>query len=315
MTLGLRQLRYFIAIVDAGALSRASETLSIAQSALSHHVAELEAELGVKLLERRARGVVATAPGRRLYEHASAILIALGKAEIDVKTFTEVASGPVSVGLSHTAIEVMSLELMQLARKSCPDVLLTIVEGLSSNLIEQTLAGGLDFAVAYNPPKDSRLDCRPVLEEDLYLVGRPEIIGRSRAPIAFADIPQGEVLGLNTVQASRAIIQSQILRNQITPSATLELDSLNAMRKALKAGLGCSILARSTVASELLQGSIHARRIVKPELKRTMNIVCLADRPRTRAFTAIQDVLKQVIGAVVQAGQWPARLIERKRAG
>ena len=95
MALGLRQLRYFIAIADAGALSRAAETLNVAQSALSHHVAELEAELGIKLLERRARGVALTTAGRRLDQHAAAILAALGKAAADVKTFTEAASGPV----------------------------------------------------------------------------------------------------------------------------------------------------------------------------------------------------------------------------
>ena len=81
MALGLRQLRYFIAIADAGVLSRAAETLNVAQSALSHHVAALETDLGVKLLERRPRGIALTAAGRRLYEHASAVLSALGKAE------------------------------------------------------------------------------------------------------------------------------------------------------------------------------------------------------------------------------------------
>jgi len=59
MALGLRQLRYFIAIADAGVLSRAAETLNVAQSALSHHVAALETDMGVKLLERRPRGIAA----------------------------------------------------------------------------------------------------------------------------------------------------------------------------------------------------------------------------------------------------------------
>jgi LysR family nitrogen assimilation transcriptional regulator len=101
--LSFRQLRYFVAIAEAGVLAHAAESLNVAQSALSHHVSEAEAELGVKLLERRPRGIVLTAAGRRLYEHAGAILSALAQAEIDVKTFTETASGPISVGLSHTA--------------------------------------------------------------------------------------------------------------------------------------------------------------------------------------------------------------------
>src|SRR5262245_39897323 len=129
MPLGLRQLRYFIAIADMGAISRAAEALSVAQSALSHHVAELEAELGVKLLERRPRGVTLTAAGRRLYEHAGSIVSALRHAEADVKTFTEEASGPIKIGMSHTAIAAASLQLMQAVRHDCPHVHMTIFEG------------------------------------------------------------------------------------------------------------------------------------------------------------------------------------------
>ena len=64
MALGLRQLRYFIAIADAGVLSRAAEALNVAQSALSHHIAALETDLGVKLLERKPRGIALTARRR-----------------------------------------------------------------------------------------------------------------------------------------------------------------------------------------------------------------------------------------------------------
>ena len=110
MTLGLRQLRYFLAIADAGALSRAAENLNVAQSALSHHLAEIERTLAVKLFDRKARGVSLTAAGHRLHEHAGAILSALSKAEEDVRTFADVVSGPVSLGLSHTAVAMLALE-------------------------------------------------------------------------------------------------------------------------------------------------------------------------------------------------------------
>ena len=115
MALGLRQIRYFIAIADAGVLSRAAEMLNVAQSALSHHVAALETDLGVELLERRPRGIALTAAGRRLYEHASAVLSALGKAEEDVRTYNELRR-PVCVGFSHTAISMVALDVMKAVR-------------------------------------------------------------------------------------------------------------------------------------------------------------------------------------------------------
>lgn len=307
VALGLRQLRYFIAIADAGVLSRAAETLNIAQSALSHHVAALETDLGVKLLERRSRGIALTAAGRRLYEHASAVLSALGKAEEDVRTYNEAAAGPVCIGLNHTAIALVALDIMQAVRKNSPGVHLTVVEGLSPTLTERVLSGTVDLALAYNPLRDSRLAVESLLEEDLYLVGQPEIIGRSSNPIAFSAIPQGSVLGLTPLPASRAIIQPQILRNQIIPSETLEVDSLSALRMALEAGLGCAILARATVLSDLAAKKYHARRIVDPPLTRALALISLADRPLTKAFLEVRKTLAEVVRSAVMEKRWPAK--------
>jgi LysR family transcriptional regulator, nitrogen assimilation regulatory protein len=308
MALGLRQLRYFLTIADAGAMSRAAESLNIAQSALSHHVAELEMTLGVKLFERRARGVTLTAAGRRLQEHASALLSALSTAEQDVRTFAEAVSGPVSLGLSHTAVAVVALDVMQVVRASWPGVHLTLAEGLSLALIERVFSGAFDLALAYNPPKDARLSSLPLLDEDLYLVGLPSLIGKSSGSVAFVDIPQGSVLGLHPVPASRAIIQAQILRNQIASSPTLEIDSLTALRRALEAGLGCAILARATILADLEQKRFHSRRIVEPTLTRTLNIVSLADRPQTRAFVEVRKSIIEAVRTACKAGRWPAQL-------
>src|SRR5271166_1070344 len=172
MTLSLKQLRYFVAIADAGAFARAAETLNIAQSALSHHVSEIETALGVKLLDRRPRGIALTAAGRRLYEHAGAILSAMTKAEIDVKTFTEVAAGPVAIGLSHTVAAMSALSIMRAIGEGCPKVHLSITEGRSPNLTDRVLSGALDFAAVFNPSSDARLQRDPLLTEELFLIGR-----------------------------------------------------------------------------------------------------------------------------------------------
>src|SRR5437899_11972005 len=156
VTLGLRQIRYFIAIADAGVLSRAAETLDVGQCALSHHVAALETDLGVKLLERRPRGIALTAAGRRLYEHASAVLSALGKAEEDVRTYNEAATGPVCIGLSHTALSMVALDVMKAVRKNSPGVHMTVVEALSPALVERVSSARFDLALAEKPPKAAR---------------------------------------------------------------------------------------------------------------------------------------------------------------
>ncbi|WP_065755045.1 LysR substrate-binding domain-containing protein [Bradyrhizobium paxllaeri] len=107
--------------------------------------------------------------------------------------------------------------------------------------------------------------------------------------------------------ASRAIIQTQVLRNQIIPSDTLEVDSLSALRMALEAGLGCAILARASVLADLAAGKYHARRIIDPPLTRALALVSLVDRPLTKAFLEVRKTMIEVVRSAVSTGRWPAK--------
>jgi LysR family nitrogen assimilation transcriptional regulator len=107
--------------------------------------------------------------------------------------------------------------------------------------------------------------------------------------------------------ASRAIIQTQVLRNQITPSDTLEVDSLSALRMVLEAGLGCAILSRATVLADLTAEKYHARRIIDPPLTRSCALVSLADRPQTKAFLEVRSTVIEIVRAAVDEGRWPAK--------
>lgn len=268
-------------------------------------MAELEAQLGVRLFNRRPRGVALTPAGERLHEHAQVILAALERAEADVRDFTEQAVGPFVLGLCHTATEVAALTIMQKAAERLPGIHLTIVESVSGNLLAMMLRGEVDLAVAYQPPEDSRFNALPILNEHLYLVGLPQMIGSQDAPISFDDLPQGKVLALNLVRSSRSIVHSQFLRRQITPHPQLEIESLSALIQAMRAGLGCSILARATVAEDLAKGSLHARRIKDPELTRTLYLVVPANRPRRRVDDEMRKLISTTLVDAVAAGRWP----------
>jgi LysR family transcriptional regulator, nitrogen assimilation regulatory protein len=112
--------------------------------------------------------------------------------------------------------------------------------------------------------------------------------------------------------ASRAIIQTQVLRNQIIPSDTLEVDSLSALRMALEAGLGCAILARASVLADLEAEKYHARRIIDPPLTRALALVSLADRPLTKAFLEVRKTMIEVVHAAISDKRWPTKADGRR---
>ena len=304
--LELRQLRYFVAVAEAGALSYAAQKLNIAQSAVSHHLAELEAKLNLSLVERHSRGVTLTPAGKRLYEHARSIISAVARTEAEVRAFSEETTGSVSLGLSHTATYIISLPLMRQAKSTLPNVMLGMVEAMSIPLSMRLLAQEIEIAVLYNPPEDARLDCLPVIEEDLYFVGAPDLLSGRQDPIAFDEVLSYPLVMPHPTSTSRALIESFYLRNRL-PDRIMEFDSLYALTCALVQGIGCSVLSQSTVRQALKDGFIIARRIVSPEIKRTMYVATLRHRPMTRAANEVHKLVVEVLRSEVDSGTWPGR--------
>src|ERR1700691_6573267 len=96
----LRQLRYFVGIVQAGSLSRAADQLHVAQSAISRHLASLESEVGRQLVTRGPKGILLTEAGGVLYRHAEAILRQVEFGKQDAVSAPKVPAGSVAIGFS-----------------------------------------------------------------------------------------------------------------------------------------------------------------------------------------------------------------------
>ena len=109
----LRQLRYFVGIVQAGSLSRAADQLHVAQSAISHHLASLESELDRQLVTRGPKGVLLTEAGTVLYRHAEAILRHVESAKQDAAHTLNVPSGRVSIGFPVGWAGILGYEIFK----------------------------------------------------------------------------------------------------------------------------------------------------------------------------------------------------------
>src|SRR6516225_2812968 len=124
----LRQLKYFVAVVDNGSLSRAALQVFVAQSALSKQIAELEDELGEQLLHRSRNGVTATDAGKVLYSYAQAVLKQLNDVKTAIKSTPESIVGEVVLGLPHSVSAALALPLLRAARERLPGISLQLDE-------------------------------------------------------------------------------------------------------------------------------------------------------------------------------------------
>ncbi len=307
--LDLRRLRYFVAVCELGSFSKASAFLNVAQSALSQHVGALEEELGVELLLRRPRGVSRTEAGDRLFAHARGVLHAVEQAELDVRMLAKSVAGPVMVGLSYTAMEAIGLPFIQAVTSSLTSVRLRVLEGHSEILHQWMLSGEVDLALTFFAPKDDRLEAQPLLDEELVCIGTPAQLGGS-GPIAFSDVLGLPLIMPGRLMVMRALAADAEVRQRLAEKVHLEIEGASTLRRAIVAGLGCSLQSPAFAPRELADGTLMARRVVDPSLPRTVYLVSSRTRMASRAVLETRRLLIAALQQAHATGQWPGRFHE-----
>jgi LysR family nitrogen assimilation transcriptional regulator len=305
----MRQLRYFCAVFEQQNLSHAAQRCNVAQSAISHHIANLEAGLGVKLFSRLPRGMEPTPAGARLYEHAQSLFRSLDAAEQDIRHMADEPVGEIGVAMPNTIVEAVGVELIRRTLERYPKARLVVHEGISSEVFRQLTLGEADLCLCYNAPADERVTWTEVLEERICAVGRPEFLGASDAPIPFEDLLSLPHIMLQRGPPSRAISTQGRLLQTLHDRAVVELNSVNGMRLALVAAIGVATCPAVTVRRLIDEGQVVAREIVDPPVTRILSVGRLSGRLPTRLMEGVTALIGELIAARVASGYWPARML------
>ncbi|HYD60464.1 MAG TPA: LysR substrate-binding domain-containing protein [Noviherbaspirillum sp.] len=301
----LRQLRYFVAIVDHGSLSRAARVLHIAQPALTQQIQQLEEELGAQLLHRSAQGVMSTDAGKIFYEHAQAILKQVSDAKSAVAQSTTRPTGTVALGIPQSVSNALALPLLTAVRESYPEISLQITEELTGNLIEQLKSGRINLAVLFDDGQLGAFATTPLVEEDMMFI--------TRADSHYA--PQGKTIALANAVAVPLILPG--VQHGVRPrieniarSAGLSLDkvmdinSVAILKSALMADIGATILPVAPMLSEIEHGQLSAWPITDTDISRTVALCWSRNIPLTNAATAVKKLVIDVTNALCASGRW-----------
>ncbi len=308
LVMDIRQLTYFVAVFEHANLSHAASHLAVAQSAISHHIANLEADLGTMLFVRKPRGMEPTAAAHKLFAHARIILTSLRNAEQDMLGESEEIAGEFAVALPYTVMKGIGVPLMQTILTDYPNVRLSIVEGLSGSNHANLVSAEVDLALFYNPHKDHNITMESVLEEEILCVGQRSVISDSDAPITFENLARLPVLLLRHGASSRALIDRPGLLARLEANAPFQLNSISGITSGLLAGLGCTIAPQVFVREQLQAGLLHSRLVVQPKLSRLLYLGYRRDYPSNRLFEAIKSLILKLIEQEVRVHAWQATL-------
>jgi LysR family nitrogen assimilation transcriptional regulator len=304
----LRQLRYFVAIVEQGSFSKAASTLNVAQPALSLHVRNMEADLGTALLFRSPHGVVTTEAGEILLRNARLIIDQFAIAQEEIRGHEAEPAGEVRLGLPGTISQILSVPLIIAARKKYPKIKLRIAEAMSGFIMEWIRENRIDVAVLYIPVEDRVLTSYPVLTEELCVLGPVNpmdgVKPPAEGPLNLKQIAQLPLILPSLTHGLRELLEREATGNNLTLNTVIDVDSYGNIKELVEQGMGYSILPFNSIAREVDQGRLRTWQIGKPQLKRDVHLVHAADRPLTNAVSAIENLCRETLLDLAATGQW-----------
>jgi LysR family nitrogen assimilation transcriptional regulator len=304
----LRQLRSLVYIADSGSLSRAAEILRIAQPSLSQQIKDLEAELGVELFHRHARGVLLTEVGHTLYAHARSILKDVAFAKETVAMQLRNPSGKVSVGFPTSVCRGLSSALIEKVKEKYPNISIYLIEAMTGTLDEWMQIARLDIAVLYDPRVFANISLYPVAIENLMLIADSKNQILHRNSIGFAELDNIPVVLPAKQHVLRNYIEHLATRNGITPRVVIESDSFNAILEMVKAGY-MTIMPHFGMLQEINAGLFGAVPIVDPTPSWNISVVVSQRTINMHSTDAVAKTLIELMRDMIQSGTWRAQTL------
>jgi len=310
----IRQLRYFVQIVEAGSLSKASGLLHIAQPALSQQLAKLEDLVGKPLLNRSSRGVTPTENGLALYHHAKFMLRQLDQA-LSIARSESAVQGMVTVGLPATTVAAIGLPLVTRVRERYPAILLNVVEGMSGHIGQLMRLGQLDLAVLFGSEDLPDIVVEPLMIEELFLMlpAHSPLVPQHRKTITIAEAAELPLILPTGSHGLRQRIAAEFENRGVSSNVVAELDSLSLLMNAVFHGMGATIKPMGAVMQEGARGrEWRCLSFSDLRFRRRNYLHRLPPERSTAAAVVVANELKECARELIESKNW--RGFEEARA-
>jgi LysR family transcriptional regulator, nitrogen assimilation regulatory protein len=283
----LRQWRSFVCIAELGGFSRAAEALSINQPNLSRNIATLEGRLGLRLFDRKARGVALTGPGAELLEPARDLLGRLEQLRLHARRIAVGEAGVLRLGASTQALVSFVAPFVGSFLRNHPGVDVRLAEGHVDELIEGIGAGRLDFGVvgAMGAPP---LQALALYSADIeYVVPAAQVSDRGRSVDVVA-LDRQPVMLPSRASLTRRRFDAACAESGVQPEIRLESESVEALLALVEEGYGCAVLP-ATVAHRSRQVRRLPIRSKGRKVSATMYLVWNGALYQSRAAALLRD--------------------------
>lgn len=286
----IRQLRYFIAIVEEQQISAAAERLHISQPPLSQHLKAMEEELGAKLIERSGRFFEVTEAGKTLYKYALQMTQLMEEAQVEVKEIGNGNSGTLKVGVNTLSVSKLS-DVLQQFKQLYPNVTYKIQQNESAHLCQLVRQRHVELAFIRLPLELEDFSVSHLYTEPFYFITAEKRTFPNKE-ISLSDI-QNEALILPSTEGLglHYLIWEAFSRQQIQPIIISECSDITLLLQLVAAHFGTAIVPETVLKQHQLN-KIYTYKITSSSLTSSIGLIWLKNHYLSKTAQNFVDLFK-----------------------
>lgn len=297
MELGAR-LRAFAGFVRRGSFTGAAEDLRISQPAVSKHIADMERDLGVKLIERRSRAL--TAAGEFLATHVLRAEAILAQAAYGVAALREPGMGTLSIRASGTPGTYLLPDVIASFQQAHPGVRINFELGTSAEVVKAVRSHRAEIGVAGGFVAAPEIEAEPLIEDEIVIVGARSFEGKR---LTRDDLESLTWISREEGSATSMIADEALADVGIVPRRRLALPSWESIKRAVRRGHGIAACSRLAITEELESETLVVIPFMPWKVRRTFSVVRIRDAALTPPAQQFLFMLRERWGGTYS---WPS---------
>ena len=285
-----------LVVAEQGTFTKAAQVLSLTQPAVSHHINQLEDELGVKLIIRGKGRILLTHQGEIALNYAKRVAALYKKMQLDIDDSQRHIT-KLRIGITHTAESNAIPEGLAKYSSECDGVSITVITDTINNLYNMIENYELDLAIVEGKPHNQNINFMMLDTDYLVCVMSNNNPLAKKTMVTLNELKREKMILRLPSSASRILFESTLesIDDSINSfNVIMEVDNIATIKDLIRKDFGISILAKSACMDELRKGKITALPIENLSMIRETNIVYNKDFPHTKVLNDIARVYHEI---------------------
>ena len=291
----LAQIEGFIEIAREGNMRRAAYALSISQPALTARLQALEEELGTPFFRRSHSGMVLTPAGRAFLPHAERAIEAIQSGSSLVRELEHGVIGELALAVAPAVSAYVLPEILVRFTERHPDVRLLVRTGHSEEIVDLVARGEVELGIV-RQLRDARVRSRPLYEDELVLVARPDHPFAQAGSVDVSEISEAQLILFDRTSSYYDVTNALFRVAGVVPRGVTEVDNIEAAKRMVERGLGVALLPGTAVADALSAGSLREIELVGTATIRRQIVAVerLGSRPTSPFLDTLWGLLDRI---------------------